>query len=170
MKRKSIILAAFAFALVLGMGITPAGAYFTDQSTANGGLPIVVGPNTDIYEWANDSQKTIVITNAEGAAPAFVRVRIDTDAPMKVPSYEGWNAPDADGWYVYGSALAGGEETNPLTVTFDWENIKTDTREAPTAGDVINVNVYYEACDAKYDSDGNPVYGNDGDWRTIRVS
>ena len=38
MRIRYVLVFALAFALVLGMSIAPASAYFTDQHTANGGL------------------------------------------------------------------------------------------------------------------------------------
>ncbi|MBE6471936.1 MAG: hypothetical protein E7000_09690, partial [Coriobacteriaceae bacterium] len=38
MKRRYFIVAALAVAMVLGLSVVPASAYFTDYSTANGGM------------------------------------------------------------------------------------------------------------------------------------
>ena len=160
MKRKSIALFALAFALVLGMAITPAGAYFTDRSTANGGLPITVEPDTNIYEWVKGAQKHIVVTNAEGSAPVFVRVQVDhpQNLPVKV-SGDGWEK-DGD-WYVYQDAVVGGGETTELLADIDFKAV-TDTENPPAAGTTFNVTVFYEAVDAKYKENGDPDYG---DWK-----
>ena len=82
MKLRNILLAAFSFALVFGLTAVPAWAYFTDQSTTNGGLPITVGPDTEIYEWVKGNEKHIVVTNGNDAAPAFVRVKVDSTASV----------------------------------------------------------------------------------------
>lgn len=167
MRRKSIFLAALAFALVLGMGITPAGAYFTDQSTANGGLPIIVKPDTEIYEWASGTHKTIVIKNADNAAPAFVRVKVETAADVTIVG-EGWDGPQEGGWYVYKSELPAGGETKNLEVDIDFGRITTIepiTSLKPAQRYTCNVSVIYEQADAKYNADGTPDYG---DWHTTR--
>ena len=129
MKRKSIALFALAFALVLGMAITPAGAYFTDRSTANGGLPITVEPETYIYEWVKGAQKHIVVTNAEGSAPVFVRVQVDhpTNLPVKI-SGDGWKKDG--GWYVYQDAVAGGGETTELLADIEFKAADVDEMSA----------------------------------------
>ena len=161
MKRKSIALFALAFALVMGMAITPAGAYFTDTSTANGGLPITVQPDTYIYEWVKGAQKHIVVSNGEDAAPVFVRVQIGhaKDLPVDV-SGDGWEKVEGDDsvWYVYQSQVDGGGETTELVAKINFKAV-TDSKNPPAPGTKYNVTVFYEAVDAKYNADGTPDYG-----------
>ena len=158
MRLKNISLVALAVALVLGLTAVPAWAYFTDQSTTNGGLPITVGPDTDVWEWTNGGEKQIVITNGNDAAPAFVRVKVDSTAEISYEDPAGMWTKQGD-WYVYKEAVPAGGHTTKLVARADFGTVQTLTPDKPEAGDTINVVVIYESVVAKYKADGSPDYG-----------
>ena len=158
MKLRNILLAAFSFALVFGLTAVPAWAYFTDQSTTNGGLPITVGPDTEIYEWVKGNEKHIVVTNGNDAAPAFVRVKVNSSASVTFSDPDKMWEKQGD-WYVYKEAVPAGGQTTELVAKIDFESITTVINRPPEAGDTVNVVVIYESVVAKYNADGSPDYG-----------
>ena len=148
MRIRYVLVFALAFALVLGMSIAPASAYFTDQHTANGGLPIEVGPDTGIHEWTKDKTKRVRITNNEDSGVAvFVRVQSDHAKDVlkeDVSVGDGW-VLDGD-WYVYQHALAIGASTSDITFTYDFGKVGTIDKQPPVIeGDNYNVVINYEA-------------------------
>lgn len=173
MKSRYFILAALAFALVLGMGISPAMAYFTDTDAANGGLEVKVTPSTEIYETWADNKKSIVITNDETATtPVFVRAKSDAPAILKQKvSGEGWT-DGGDGWWYYGTnpgaltPVEPGGETSPLIAELSLPKVQTDepAEGAVELGTEYNVVVLYESVPAIYNADGST---NPNDWQYI---
>ena len=166
MKRKTLLLASVAVALVMAMGIAPAWAYFTDSSTVTGAIKIGVTPSTDIHEEYLEGVKYVKVSNAQDASTAvFVRARVfASDILTTEVSGESWNGPDGDGWYVYDGAVEPGNETSSLDVAIKCPPMKSET--APTGAvvcDNYNVIVVYEAVPAQYEADGTPVY----DWSFI---
>ena len=158
MRLRNILLAALSFALVLGLTAVPAWAYFTDQSTTNGGLPITVGPDTEIYEWVKGNEKHIVITNDNDAAPAFVRVKVNSSASVTFSDPDKMWEKQGD-WYVYKEAVPAGGQTTELVVKIDFDSITTVNDRPPVEDDTVNVVVIYESVVAKYKADGSPDYG-----------
>ncbi len=158
MKRKDILLVILAFALVLSMGIGSAYAYFTSSASASGGLDVSVKPSTDITEPKFDDQtKHVVISNAIGAEPVYVRARFFSSLPVEISGTK-WSAePDEDGWYVYSEIIPGGEQSEELLgkITFP-----ADAED----GDNYNIVVVYEATPVQYDADGNPL---EPDWTLV---
>jgi len=150
--RKYIVIAALAFALVMGMTIAPASAYFTDQHTANGGVPVAVGPDTNIYEWVHDTTKTVAVQNKEDSVPVFVRVQSEYPEKVMTETVTFENESDwefVDGWYVYQHALAPGAQTSKIDFKYDFEPVKSmDPKHAPEDGNNYNVVVTYEAVPA----------------------
>ena len=151
-RRSKLLLACIAMGvvLVLGLGIGPARAYFTDWTEANGGLPISVTPTTDLKETYGARVKHVVVTN-DGTAPVFVRARAYASLPLEIAG-EGWTQ---DGeWWVYDRAVPGKKdgaagETSELTVTLQFP-------EGATENDGYNVVVVYESTPVQYHADGTP--------------
>ena len=176
MKLKTKLLASLAVALVLGMCIIPAWAYFTASDEANGGIQVTVTPSTDIHEWVRGSEKHVVITNDEDATAAvFVRVGVFTSLETKTlegenwagPTGTDWTGPAGLGWFEYSDAdgliaLEPGQETTEFLVDVEFPTIKSATQPDGTAevGDNANVIVLYESTPVQYDADGNPY----ADW------
>ena len=61
MKRRTAVLAALVVALVVCMGVTPALAYFTDTTEANGGLVIGTKSTTHMDEEYADGVKHVTV-------------------------------------------------------------------------------------------------------------
>ena len=173
MRKKAILLASLAVALVLGMSITPAWGYFTDWTEANGGLEINVTPRPTISEWYAESTKHLTVANTKDATtPVFARARVITSLGTDVAG-EGWYGPvtDRDGqWYYYGSsdtaltAIAPGESSKELTVKITFPRIQSETQPDGAAyGNQRNVIVYYEATAVEYNEDGTTF----ADWNKV---
>ena len=154
MRRKIWPLAATTVALVLGMGMGSAWAYFTDTTTATGSLQIMP-ETTRITEENGGGTKTIRIQNTSEKAPVWVRARVFAAAELGADaSGEKWSG-SIDGWYTYGEVLPAGQETEPLTVKFALKDGKTDeNQEGAETGDEMNVVVVYECVPVTYNTDG----------------
>ncbi|MBQ6390269.1 MAG: hypothetical protein IJH88_01440 [Eggerthellaceae bacterium] len=173
MRKKAILLASLAVALVLGMSITPAWGYFTDTHTANGGLQVRVTPSPTIYEWYAEGTKHLVVSNEQNAtSPVFARARVITTLDTAVAG-EGWYGPVTDGdaqWYYYGTSendlteIAPGASSNELTVKITFPRLESATQPDGSAyGDQLNVIVYYEATAVEYRADGTTF----ADWNKV---
>ena len=170
MKRKALLVASLVVALVLGMGIIPAGAYFTDSDTANGGVEVTVTPTTDIQEWIKEGVKHVVISNSEEATTAvYVRVGVFTSLKVDIsgtgwsgPVGPNWVGPAGNGWFVYDQILEPGDKTdNELLVDITFPEVKSDEKpDGAVEGDNANVIVLYESTPVLYDTNGNPY----ADW------
>lgn len=149
MKHKFLLPAALTLALILGVSVQSAMAYFTTYASAEGGYSIALpGSDTDVGEDFSSWQKRVVVSNAEGSMPVFVRARaFSGDAYTLTYSGEGW-APGEDGYYYYNAMLAGGEVTAELLVHID--GVPTGAQP----GDNFNVIVVYETTPVLYDEAG----------------
>ena len=187
MRKKAIILAAFAVALTMAVGATPAWGYFTDWTEANGGLVVNVTPEPAPQEWYAEGVKHVVITNdadeekgITATAPVFARVRILSTLPVDAQG-QGWFGPvqEEDGqWYYYGSSVDNLTEIEPgpdgksneLTVKVTFPKVQSD--EEPNGaiyGQDYNVVVYYESTAAKYKTDeGSGATVSDPDWTVVQ--
>ncbi len=148
MKRRTAVLAALVVALVVCMGVTPALAYFTDTTEANGGLVIGTKSTTHMDEEYADGVKHVTVTNdAESTVAVFVRARVYTTEAVAI-SGEGWTA-EGD-WYVYGEAVDPDKSTAPL-------DVKITFPSGYETGDNFNVVVVYESTPATYDENNKPA-------------
>jgi len=166
MKRRYFIVAALAVAMVLGLSVVPASAYFTDYSTANGGMRIAVEPEPDMHEWYANKTKEVVITNAEDATMSiYTRVRVYTSLEYEVTG-DGWTK-DGD-WYVYDGTIAPGDQSSKLEVKLTFPTIQSEEQPDGDSvyGDEYNVEVVYEAVPVQYDADGNAYCDWNYDWNT----
>ena len=169
MKRKTLLVASLAVALVLGMSIVPAGAYFTDTTTANGGAEVKVKPTTEIEENVdNDGVKHVQIKNADDSTlPVYVRAGVfaTVDGGTIAIGGNGWSdskgdLTDGHGWYYYETILDPKQSTNELTVAVDFPVVPEGSVDSTTAGDTANVIVVYESTPVLYKDDGTPY----ADW------
>lgn len=112
-KSKRMILMIMALLLVVAVSLTATAAYFTDQEEAVGGLPILLGEQTEIEEELDGLNKHIKIEN-KGETDVVVRVRIigDTDRRMKVTPEDGW-VKKGD-FYYYTKVLTPGQKTSEI--------------------------------------------------------
>ena len=168
MRRKILPLAATTVALILGMGMGSAWAYFTDTTSATGALEIL--PETTHITEENKAHTKIIriqnIKKEEGEdtkePPVWVRVRVFAATELGADaSGDKWSG-SIDGWFTYGEPLPAGKETEPLEVTFALKHAKADDYpEGAESGDETNVVVVYECAPVSYNADGtlaDPVW------------
>lgn len=160
MKKKYLILAVLAIAMVLSASIGTAIAYFTTYADARGGYVIHMKYETEIHEDVDAGVKRITITNnpeagtETGTYPVFVRVRIwhGSDTNIDGIAGTGWQTtPDSTNAYRYGSALYTGQTTGPLQI--DISEVKGS---GVRPGDPVDVVVTYESVPAVFDAAGDP--------------
>jgi len=155
-KRKLIVSIALAATLVCGASITPAMAYFTDNTEATGSIPIKIGTTTTIHEWYREKVKYVKIGNSEDSdSPVWIRAKVQTnieystegaDNPSNWPS-----SPDANDWYNYSTPVDPGEAAEILKVQLTFPTVKSETKPGAEIGDNFNVIVVYESTPAEYD-------------------
>lgn len=156
MKRTLIPLAALGAAAVLSASIAPAWAYFTDTSSATGGIRINVEPTTDIEETYGERTKHVTIKNiGDNNVSVYVRARVFASESVDV-SGTGWSGPDGEGWYNFDNPVDCGKSANELTV-------KLTFPEGAIQDDPYNVIVIYESTPVQYQEDGTPY----ADWSYI---
>ena len=167
MNKKTVSLAALAGALVLGIGVKPAMAYFTDYKNAYGSVTIhVTDPHNTITEEGEGQQKVIVLSNTEND-DCYARVTVilpeGINASVDAQSSAHWSQ-GSDGYYYYDTVLtpAGSDEGNATEALI----LNIDTTGAVSTGDGdfedFNVVVVPEATKVLYDEAGNS-YAN---WNT----
>ncbi len=185
MRKRTLILTALVFALILTSTIQPAIAYFTTYVRARGGYTVSIGDTTKIRERYSDWTKHVVISNEEGSEPVFIRARVLYSGKYGVSvSGEGWTERNDDGYYYYGSSataltiVEGGKETTALDVTITGvpvvptENNETDAEVEEAFkrlkdGEGFSVTVIYESTPVRYQEDGT-AYA-DWDAKVIEV-
>lgn len=154
--------------------IAPSYAYFTDQSSATGGL-VIGRPTTDIKEYYGRGVKHVVISNNEDSTNVFVRARVFAYEEYLQPvSGTNWSELQDDGWYYFHGVLEPGQETDELLVEINFKTRKeiydpegTIVEEYDTTGENFNVVVVYEAVPVQYKADGTLLDPEAADW-TLR--
>lgn len=158
MKRKPLIAAALAVALVLGASIAPAAAYFTDTTQATGTVEIKFGTITEMKEWYAERVKHVTISNdADSDSDVWVRAAVFAPTLSGLECQvagDGWIASDmrvsdsdaeAGYWYVYTSKVAPGTDAKELTATLTFPKVKSETQpDGSVYGDNVSVVVVYE--------------------------
>ena len=153
MKKTKIILTAICIALVLGLGIVPAMAYFTDYTEAEGSVKVDLGYETTMKEDVDGFVKTITVSNA-GPESCWVRARAFAGSDLSLTySGTGWKE-NSDGYWYYEEIIPAGGATAPLKVEIG--NIPKDAQE----GDQLDVAVIYEAAKVIYNADGTAKAGD----------
>ncbi len=158
MKKMRYAAAVLAAAAIMTAGLGQAWAYFTTYATAEGGYVIKLGDRTEITENFSDWTKTVTVTNEEGAAPVYVRVKAFGPSTYEL-IYEGpgWTAKE-DGYYYYDGMVPGGGSTGPLNIRIN--GIPEDAKD----GDTFNVIVIYESTPVLYDENGSAL---PADWTAV---
>ena len=158
MKKRTLLLAVLAFALVLSSGIGSAIAYFTSYATARGGY-VIQGGRTEIEENWQHGQKIVRIRNVartandNGKYPVFVRARAFADSSLSISfssDPEGAWKQDGDYWY-YQSAIAAGDISGALNIA-----VAAKKTEDFKVGDTADVIVVYESVPAMFLADDSP--------------
>ena len=121
MKKKNIMLAALAIAMVLGLAVKPALAYFTTYVSARGGGTIEFGGSTEIKEGEpTDMTKHVVVTADDGSGPVWVRARGYAPEGFSLAySGSGWTYDAAGGFAYYAEPISNGGQTETLDVRFE---------------------------------------------------
>lgn len=159
-KNKSFWAVAICLALVAGVTVKSAMAYFTTYVTAKGGYEISLGYESEIEEKVENKQKIVTLKNT-GNQAEYVRVKVFTaeelaDGVKYSVSYDESDWTYSDGYYVYNSILEPGESTNSaVTVKFEFPSDDYD-RE-------FNIVVIQECTSVKLDSNGNKY----ADWSNV---
>ena len=149
MKKTKIILTAICLALVLGLSIIPAMAYFTDYTQAEGSVKVDLGFETTMDEQVDGFVKTITISNA-GPESCWVRAKAFAGSDLSLTySGTGWS-DGGDGYWYYENIVAAGAKSEPIKVEIG--NLPEDAE----AGDQLDVAVIYEAAKVIYETDGTP--------------
>ena len=146
--RKTIVLlVAVIMTLSVSVGMTI--AYFSDTAAAEGGAVLLLQGQTEINETPEEGKKTISITNIS-TDPVDMVTRVKVFAPVEItPTLgSGW-ADGGDGWWYYTEALAPGDSTSNLVVT--WEVKESDHLEN------YDVVVVHESAVATYTEDGQSI-------------
>lgn len=152
MKHKCFILSIIALLLIACAVIKPAVAYFTDNTAADGAIPLYFGRWTEISERVKDLTKSVTITNTGGdhpekADPVWIRAKASTGTAYTLEiSGDGWSGPDADGYYNYNTPVPVGSSTNALNVTLKGLPTSQDGAEYPISN--VAVGVVYESTTA----------------------
>jgi len=153
MKKTKIILTAICLALVLGLSIVPAMAYFTDYTEAQGSVKVDLGFKTTLDEEVDGFVKTITVSNA-GPESCWVRAKAFAGSDLSLTySGEGWSEGE-DGYWYYSEIIPAGGKTGSLKVEIG--NIPEDAEE----GDKLDVAVVYESAKVIYNADGTVKAGD----------
>lgn len=162
-KKRTVCLAAAAFALLGTAGLGQAMGYFTTYVTAQGGYPVNLGYETEIEEGVSDMTKHIVISNT-GETDCYVRVKVFSGSQFEVnfTNTEDWSL-EADGYWYYNRILPAGESTPG---EYDSEGHVTSSSlqafiQVPEDyKDTFNIVVVQECTPVLYDQAGQPY----ADW------
>lgn len=110
---KKVWLTAAAIALVGGIRLNGAIAYFTTSVSADGGRVLELGNTTEIEEGFENWTKDIKITNT-GDVECFVRVKVLAGSQFALQiSGEGWE-DRGDGYWYYKAPVEAGQQTGSL--------------------------------------------------------
>ena len=172
MKRKGIVTAGLAAALVLAAAVAPTTAYLTDNDEVLG--RVSVGPLKDQVEIVEDVEglkKTVTLTADPSSGPVYVRMCAYTGSEyekyMKYTLDEGglWTGPDKEGWFNYTAILGPGESANDLVV--ELKDMPEGTLD--TEGDSVNVVIVYEYTPVLFDEGGKAYADWDGELSKLIV-
>lgn len=174
MKRRNLIISLFALLLIACAVITPAVAYFTDNTNASGATPLYFYREERIEEKVVGLKKSVRIQNTGGAHPeladpVWIRAKAavgQTYVQYLTVSGTGWSGPDSEGWYYYYKPIMPprdgnpGEYTNYLDVSMEGLPKPEDMSDFHISS--FGIAVTFESTTAFYDEDG--VHFLDADW------
>ena len=148
MRRKWLILAAFAAVTLSIVAVTPSIAYFTDTVQTEGKIEVKLGDGKpEIDENVKNMTKYVTIKNT-GDYDIFVRAKAiypDT-CTVTLENKAGWKSGNNDGYYYYDAPVAPGASTeSELTLKIE-NSSELD----------FNVVIVQEATKVVYDENGNP--------------
>ena len=167
---RKLLVTALSLILCMSVSIGIAFAYFTDYENARGGAILHLKGQTWIDEKADKDGKTIVIKNVD-EPDMVVRAMIIADQSHlgNITLGEGWQGPDADGWYYYGKILKGSKDRDGGETTELRAEVKVSGNEDINDFDVV---VVQEAERVTYDQDaqGNNVVSIPDGWNITSIS
>ena len=154
MKKSYLPLAALALLLLIALSISPAMAYFSDYTTADGAQEVNAGFKTEIEEEFESWTKKVTIKNTSDDLSVYVRAKVFSMYNVKCNGTN-WTPTNAgnETYVYYTPALAPKKSAAVL-------NVEITHPTTPEEGDSFNVVVIYEAVPARYDEDGTPY----ADW------
>ena len=166
---RSLLVFTLAAALVAGVSIHAALAYFTTYCMAEGGLPIEYGTRTVITEEPQvvEGKKVVSIKNSADSKEAiYVRVRAFAGEEFQPLHYsgEGWTDGN-DGFWYYDGILEPGQDTDAHKLTIQVDGLLTTDGYA--AGDKIEVPVIYESMPVQYDENWNQLTALQANWNKL---
>lgn len=160
MKRRDLLLAVFAAAVVLAGSAGSAWAYFTTYVEAQGTQTITLGDQTtieepDVSEW----MKHVVIASEADSKPVYVRAKAFTGSkyPLVYSDENGKWTPGEGEYYYYSDILNAGEKTEELLIKIN--EVPSEVKDPME----LNVAVIYETTPVLYDEGGNPYADWDGE-------
>ncbi|MEE1102143.1 MAG: hypothetical protein U0K86_11805 [Agathobacter sp.] len=151
------VIAAIALSsvvLISTVSITESSAYFTTYATAQGSLPITLGPTTKVREKFKDWTKSIQVENT-GKVSVFARVKIFAGSQFTITANgTNWSKGD-DGYWYYSNPIDVGELTDSIDVYIKVpENVEAS----------FDVVVVQECVPVEYDEFGNAIPSTSADW------
>lgn len=152
--RLVLCMAALATTFVIAVSVNDAMAYFTTYATAEGSLPIKLGPRTDVREGFKDWTKSIQVENT-GEVSVFVRVKIIAASQFTITA-DGSNWSQGNDGYWYYSL--------PVEVGGMTDAIEAYIKVAEEVENSFNIVVVQECTPVRYDYDGNALSIRDADW------
>ena len=75
MKKAGYSIAVLAFLMVMTAGVGKAWAYFTTYASAEGGITITLGDETEIEEEFSNWEKRVTITSDADSEPVYIRAK-----------------------------------------------------------------------------------------------
>ena len=157
MNKKTICLAAAAFALAGSLTVGSTLAYFTAFDTAAGEKEVDLGFTVTIPEEKVENGKKEIVLKNTGEFDCYVRLKALTGDKYKEglaysePDGAGKWTPGVEDFYYYSDIVPAGGETSQIDVAF------TFPEEEPAD---FNVIIIQECTPVLYDKDGNPY----ADW------
>ncbi len=158
MKKAGYSIAVLAFLMVMTAGVGKAWAYFTTYASAEGGITITLGDETEIEEEFSNWEKRVTITSDADSELVYIRAKAFGSGSYPLTySGDGWAPGDGD-YYYYNEIVPGGGKTSVLSVKI--ENVPEADLEN---GTMFNVVVIYESTPVMYREDGTPY----ADWNVV---
>ena len=148
------VMAVVAVVLITAVSTKEAMAYFTTYATAQGSLPVTLGPKTEVHENFKDWTKNIQVENT-GDVSVYVRVKVIAGSQFTITAKgSNWSAGN-DGYWYYSKPVAVGELT---------ESIEAYIKVVADVESSFNIVVVQECTPVEYDENGNAVPAIDSDW------
>ena len=170
MKKRTIILAVLAVALILSTSLGTALGYFTSYTSGRGGYVIHLENKTELHETPDKGKKTLSISNTSETAQVFVRVLafcsedFTLSADTAGTNWRAYTTSETQYSWLYTQAVDPQKATGDLTINIT----VADKDKKWKDGDERNVIIVYECVPAIFKADGTPDL--DTAWKTGKVT